>query len=72
MNFIVLLCLADTATCSNLWGDVKCNEWAERAECEANPMWMKEYCKKACSICSNMHSEDDGEKDCETLLLNHY
>lgn len=32
----------------------KCEEWAERGECEANPVYMLSSCKKSCMICGDV------------------
>ncbi|KAK7090445.1 zinc metalloproteinase nas-13-like [Littorina saxatilis] len=51
-----------TGGCSNGWGDGKCNGWAGSGECDANPVWMKENCKKACKACDD---SGDGTTDPE-------
>jgi len=35
--------------CTN--SDSRCEGWAAEGECDANPIWMKENCKKACGTC---------------------
>ena len=56
--------LADEATrpkptaCAD--DDERCARWAKEGECEGNPMFMHERCKKACGVCCL-----DGDVLCE-------
>ena len=47
--------------CENLWDDGQCAGWARDGECDLNPMWMKENCKRSCNSC------DDDDKPGESL-----
>jgi hypothetical protein len=35
-------------------GHEKCSAWASKGECEANPKYMLQYCKKSCGICGSV------------------
>ncbi|KAJ8310113.1 hypothetical protein KUTeg_011978 [Tegillarca granosa] len=38
--------------CANTYQDsAKCEEWARKGECAANPLWMPQNCQKACRTC---------------------
>lgn len=54
----------DPAKCDNKWGDQKCQGWANSGECEANPIWMKKWCKKACRECKDTGS-GSGHGNCK-------
>ena len=36
--------------CKDLY-PVACEEWGKRGECDANPQWMGDNCKKTCDTC---------------------
>merc|ERR1711970_256704 len=37
-----------------------CADWAKSGECDKNPIWMKENCKKSCNTCPE-ECKDDNE-----------
>ncbi|CAL1543600.1 unnamed protein product [Lymnaea stagnalis] len=37
--------------CVNNYNSWACYIWANQGECERNPLYMKEHCKKACGVC---------------------
>ncbi|KAH9503506.1 Blastula protease 10 [Bulinus truncatus] len=41
------------ANCVNDYNSWSCYIWANQGECERNPKYMKEYCKKACGVCQS-------------------
>ncbi|WAR27393.1 NAS30-like protein [Mya arenaria] len=48
-------------TCFNAHGDDwQCAIWANQGECDRNPRYMTESCKRACKLCGDK-SKDDGE-----------
>lgn len=50
-------------TCFNAHEDWQCNVWANQGECNKNPRFMLEGCKKACRLCGNEDKDDDSCKD---------
>ncbi|GAB1597949.1 zinc metalloproteinase nas-14-like [Argonauta hians] len=44
----------DSATCKNVYLDMKCETWAANGDCLTNPAWMKKNCRKSCSFCSGV------------------
>ncbi|KAK3602503.1 hypothetical protein CHS0354_022371 [Potamilus streckersoni] len=39
--------------CINLYNDFDCDIWAASRQCDNNPIWMLENCKKSCGQCNN-------------------
>ncbi|XP_025080317.1 zinc metalloproteinase nas-13-like [Pomacea canaliculata] len=63
----------DESSCENIWGDTKCESWADSGECEANPMWMRENCKKACKACTGTTDVCvDNNRYCESWARSGY
>lgn len=50
----------DGASCKNIHNDQQCEGWARSGECDKNPSWMKQNCKKSCKICSGSGGTDGG------------
>jgi len=48
--------------------DQDCEGFAERGECDSNPGWMLENCRKSCGVCSQEDGEEisckDHDKEC--------
>uniref|UniRef100_A0A1I7VDT6 Metalloendopeptidase n=1 Tax=Loa loa TaxID=7209 RepID=A0A1I7VDT6_LOALO len=64
--------LTITESCKNIRLD--CDELVNYGWCTGNPRWMKHYCPKSCSMCSNSTVQPcvDQRPDCFTLVQNGY
>ncbi|XP_045199753.2 zinc metalloproteinase nas-15-like isoform X2 [Mercenaria mercenaria] len=66
----------DDPTCFNAHENWQCNVWANQGECDRNPRFMLDGCKKACHLCGNDDAGDDTCKDqyeqskCQTWKFN--
>ncbi|CAL1538843.1 unnamed protein product [Lymnaea stagnalis] len=56
--------------CRNVWPDTTCAEWASAGECTANPVWMKENCRRSCKKCIGACSNVWPEEDCKRWAQN--
>ncbi|KAK3582967.1 hypothetical protein CHS0354_027082 [Potamilus streckersoni] len=50
--------------CYDIWtNETQCITWAQRGECEINPVWMSTHCHKTCQLCyhncSNTYQDGD-------------
>ncbi|XP_060580699.1 balbiani ring protein 3-like isoform X2 [Ruditapes philippinarum] len=50
-------------TCFNAHDDWQCSLWANQGECDRNPRFMLDGCKKACHLCGENEDQDDSCKD---------
>nr|QBH70097.1 CreM12-ShK4 [Colubraria reticulata] len=50
-------------SCTNVWDDGQCDGWSQSGECDKNPLWMKENCKKSCKVCNDGDDDDDDDDD---------
>ncbi|CAL1543605.1 unnamed protein product, partial [Lymnaea stagnalis] len=46
--------------CVNNYNSWACYIWANQGECERNPLYMKENCKKACGVCGAERAQQQG------------
>nr|KAG5686198.1 hypothetical protein BaRGS_008700 [Batillaria attramentaria] len=64
---VVNLMYGCNSGCANIWPDSQCTGWANQGECDKNPLWMRDNCKKACDACTdgdgdggrNLNEDDD-------------
>ncbi|XP_059148413.1 zinc metalloproteinase nas-13-like [Physella acuta] len=56
--------------CRNIWNDTDCEPWAKRGECDRNPVWMKENCRKSCKRCPQDCKNFQNDTDCESRAKN--
>ena len=53
---------SSNAHCANLKPDAACDEWARRGECDNNPRFMREFCKRSCGLCNANFAADDTQQ----------
>lgn len=52
--------------CVNHYGDVKCKDWAARGECQNNPDFMTNQCRRSCGRCLNVTTTTTSPKSTTT------
>jgi len=55
--YTILYNLTDP-TCYNAMDSWQCAVWANQGECQRNPRFMLESCKKACRLCGDSEEKD--------------
>lgn len=54
---------SEDKSCFNAHDNWQCSIWANQGECNRNPRFMLDGCKKACHLCGNQDEESDECKD---------